>query len=130
MLMSFELTLDLNRPSQPALSDLLWKIPNSALCASAREVGQAGLRRLRSSVSAKLISNGRGTRRLLPSPFADGRHEREQASQRFAHRRRLVTYEPMPPDATKIATDQSLVHPFAVAVSPTHPQNVHGVRKP
>ena len=43
MLRSFELMLDLNRPSQPALSDLLWKLPKPALRASVREVGQRGV---------------------------------------------------------------------------------------
>ena len=43
MLRNFELVLDLNRPSQPRLSDLPWELQIVALCAFEVEVGQAGV---------------------------------------------------------------------------------------
>jgi hypothetical protein len=71
-------------------------------------------------VSSKLRCKGRGTRRLLLFSFAEGRCERERASQRLAYRRRLVIYESTPPDGTKTATDHPLLHPSAFAEPVTH----------
>jgi hypothetical protein len=105
---SFALTRDLNRPSQPRLSDLSShpgtnRFPN-------RQPGRTSggdFGRLRSIQRSKLLSLRRGTRQLPPHPSTKGIPDHDQASQPRSKRHAFHIYEPMASDGTKPANDNN-----------------------
>jgi hypothetical protein len=107
---SFALTLDLNRPSQPHLSDLPFccvAVRHSNRQAGRTSGGDFG--RLRSNLSSKLLSLRRGTRQPSPNPPTKGILEHNRASQPRSKRHAFPIYEPATSDGTKPAIDNNLL---------------------